>query len=152
MLNAFGNIKKVCKSDFFRKRTILLHMCATCSKLPSYRIPWFDGPGSHWIHSSFKRIDLTKKRHLDRIRAMRTAKKTANIYKTCLFLLQLKINESFLIKIEGKIIISWNCIVQYLIFKQRKCMYIFNTIFLKIFIFLDNFLRYVLSKLEAYPV
>ena len=32
----FGYIKKVVKSDFFTEKPILLDMCATCSKLPSY--------------------------------------------------------------------------------------------------------------------
>ena len=37
LLKAFGYIERVVKSDFFfRKRSLLLYMCATCSDLPSY--------------------------------------------------------------------------------------------------------------------
>ena len=36
LLKAFGYIDRVVKSDFFRKRPILLDMCATCFDLPSY--------------------------------------------------------------------------------------------------------------------
>ena len=37
LLKAFGYIERVVRSDFFsRKRHILHHTCATCSKLPLY--------------------------------------------------------------------------------------------------------------------
>ena len=40
-LKAFGYIDRVVKSYFLQKKPILLHMCATCSELPSYIIDSF---------------------------------------------------------------------------------------------------------------